>query len=77
MSFPYSIVIYVYISCSGLITSVGEERAYFLLSFTCNYVVTVRRGFLFLSVIGLGCVICNVLLLFKTDQKNQFYTKLF
>ena len=29
----------------------------FLLSFTCNYVVSVRKGFLFLLVFGVGCVI--------------------
>ena len=43
-----------------LITSVGEERAFFLLSFTCNSVVSVRVwgvGVLFLLVLGLGCVI--------------------
>ena len=29
----------------------------YLLSFTCNYVVSVRIGFLFLLVLGMGCVI--------------------
>ena len=47
----------IYVSCSGLITSVGEDRAIFLLSFTCNYVVSVRRGFLFLLVFRIGCVV--------------------
>ena len=28
-----------------------------LLSITCNYVVFVRRGFLFLLVLGIACVI--------------------
>ena len=28
----------------------------FLLSFTCNYVVSVLRGFHFLFVLGIGCV---------------------
>ena len=51
----YSIVSNLYVSCGGSITSVGEERA--KLSFTCNYVVSVRRGFLFIWVLGLGCVI--------------------
>ena len=32
----YPIVIYFYASFSGLITSVGEERDIFLLSFTCK-----------------------------------------
>ena len=42
-----SLVIYIYASCSGSIILVGEERAIFLPSFTCNYVVSVQR-FLFL-----------------------------
>ena len=37
----------LYLSCSGSITSVGEEIICLLL-FTCNYVVSVWRGFLFL-----------------------------
>ena len=41
----------------GLITSVGEERAIFLLFFSCNNVVSVWRGFLFLLVLVIGCVI--------------------
>ena len=59
MSFLYSIVSYLYVSCSGLITSVGEETANLsvMLLFTCNCVVSVRRGFLFLWVLGMGCVI--------------------
>ena len=28
----------------------------FLLPFTCNYLVSVRRSFLFLLVLGMGCV---------------------
>ena len=42
----YLIVSYLYVSCSGVITSVGEERErererelFFPLSFTCNYAV--------------------------------------
>ena len=50
-----SIVSFSYVSCSGSITSVGEERAY--LSATCKHVVSVRRGFLLLWVLGMGCVI--------------------
>ena len=45
MSYFYSIVVYLYVSGSGSITSVGEERANCLLLFTCNYVVSVRRVF--------------------------------
>ena len=37
-----SVDIYLYVSCSGSITSVGEDRANCLLSFNCNYVVSVR-----------------------------------
>ena len=48
----YSIVSYLYVSCSGSITLVVEERT----KFTCNYVVSVRRGFLFRLVLGMGCV---------------------
>ena len=53
----YSFVVYLYVSGSGSITSVGEERAICLLLFTCNYVVSVWRGFLFLWVLGMGYVI--------------------
>ena len=35
----------------------GKRELMFLLSFTCNYAVSVRRGFLFLLVLGIGCVI--------------------
>ena len=44
----YSIVTYLYVSCSGSVTLVWEVRAC-LLSFTCNYVVSSRRSFLFFS----------------------------
>ena len=52
--FSYSIVSHLYSSCSGLITSVEKERANLS---TCNYVVSVKRGILFLWVLGIGCVI--------------------
>ena len=35
----------------------GERELICLLLFTCNYVVSVRRGFLFLCVLGMGYVI--------------------
>ena len=41
--FSYSIVIYLFVSCIGLITSVGRELI-FLQSFTFNYVVSVVGG---------------------------------
>ena len=53
----YSFVYYLNVSCNGSITSVGERKLNCLLSFTGNYVVYVRRGFLFLWVHGVGCVI--------------------
>ena len=42
----YSIVSYLYISCSGSITSVGgdETELICLLSFACGCVVSVRGG---------------------------------
>ena len=53
MSFLYSTVSYLYVSCTGSITSVGEE-SYCLL---VNSLDSVRRGFLFLLVRVIGCVI--------------------
>ena len=35
----------------------GKRELIFLLSFTFNYVVSVRRGFIFLWVLEVGCVI--------------------
>ena len=53
-----SVVSYLYVKFSGLITLLGEERELrFLLSLTCNDVVSVRRGFLFLLVLRIGYVI--------------------
>ena len=52
-----SVVSYLYVNFSGLICLVGEKIAIFLLSFKCNYVVSDRRSFLFLLVLGIGCVI--------------------
>ena len=53
----YSFVVYLYVSGSGSITSVGEERANLSAVFTCKYVVSVWRGFLSLWVLGMGYVI--------------------
>ena len=50
----------LYVSGSGSITSVGEDRALeliCLLLFTFNLVFSVPRGFLFLWVLGMDCVI--------------------
>ena len=35
----------------------GKRELVCLLLFTCNYVVSVWRGFLFLWVLGMGCVV--------------------
>ena len=35
----------------------GKRELVCLLLFTCNCVVSVRRGFVFLLVLGVGCVI--------------------
>ena len=53
----YSVVSYLYVSFSRLISSVGEERAIFLLCITRSYVVSVRRDFHFFLVLRVGCVI--------------------
>ena len=51
----YSFVVYLYVNGSGSITSVGEERELIcLLLFTCNYGISVWRGFLFLWVLRMG-----------------------
>ena len=56
--FVFLNVVYLYVSRSGSITSVGEERANLSrLLFACDCVVSVRRGFLFLLVLGMGYVI--------------------
>ena len=58
MSFWYSIVNYLYESCSGSITSVGEETlnfsaiVYLFMWFQFN-----KRGFLFPLELGIGCFI--------------------
>ena len=57
MPYLYFFVVHLYVNGSGSITSVGEERANCLLLFTCNYVVSVWRGFLFLWVLGMGYVV--------------------
>ena len=50
----YPVVSYlIYESFSGFITSVGEERTFFLPSITCNYVISVRWSFLFLLALGI------------------------
>ena len=52
----YSIVSYLYVRCNGSIPTVGEERCLTAIV-TCNYVVSVRSGFLLLCVLGMDPVI--------------------
>ena len=40
--------------CSGSTTSVGEERASFLLLFICSFMVSVSGRFLILLILGMG-----------------------
>ena len=72
----YSIVIHLYVSCSVSNASAGEERAIFiLLSFTCNYVVSVQRGFLFHLVLGMGCVFyCGTHWAFNIITSDDYLT---
>ena len=39
------------------LTRLGKRELICLLFFTCNYVDSVRRGFLFLCVLGMGYII--------------------
>ena len=55
----YSIVSYLYVSCSGSVTEVGEAGANFSAIVTCNYVDNVRRTFCFPLVLGTGCNILS------------------
>ena len=70
---------YLYVNGSGSITSVGEERANLsAVFFTCNYVVSVWRGFLFLWVLGMGYVILlwhslSLPLFFSNDAAHKMY----
>ena len=53
----YSFVVYLYVSVVDQLPRLGKRELIFLLLFTCNYVVSVWRGFLFLWVLGIGNVI--------------------
>ena len=46
-----------YCAVADQLPRLWKREIFFLLSFTCNYVVSVRRGVLFLLVLGMGCVI--------------------
>ena len=49
----YSIVGYLYVRLPRL----GKKALIFQISFACKYVVLLRRGFLFLMVLRIGCVV--------------------
>ena len=51
----------------------GKRELICLLLFTCNYVVFVRRGFLFLWVLGMGYVI---LLWHSLSLPYNYFTKM-
>ena len=53
----YSFVVYLYVKVVDQLPRLGKRELICLLSFTCNYVVFVWRGFLFLWVLGMGYVI--------------------
>ena len=56
--FSYSFVNYLYVNCKGSITSVEIELIFLLLfNFTCNHVVSARRGFFSLLVLVTGWII--------------------
>ena len=38
-----------------ILPRLGKRELICLLSFTCNYMVFLRKGFLFLWVLGIGC----------------------
>ena len=52
----------------------GKRELIFLQLFTCNYVVSVRWGFLFLLVLRIGCIACVILLWHSLGHPyNNFY----
>ena len=57
MSFFCILLLVIYMEAvADQLPRLGKRELICLLSFTCNYVVSVRRGFLFLLVLGMGCV---------------------
>ena len=53
----YSFVVYLLLTVVDQLPRLGKRELICLLLFTCNYVVFVWRGFLFLWVLGMGYVI--------------------
>ena len=50
-------ILYSIVSNAYQLPRFGKRELICLLSLTCNHVVSVRRGFLFLLVLVMGCVI--------------------
>ena len=53
----YSFVVYLYVDGVDQLPRLGKRELICLRLFTCNYVVFVWRGFLFLWVLGMGNII--------------------
>ena len=52
------LIIYM-LSVADQLPRLRKRELICLLSFTCNYVVSVRKVFLFFLVLGMGCVILS------------------
>ena len=53
----WSLVSYLLYAVAEQLSRLGKRELVFLLLFTCNFVVSVRRRFLFFLVLGISCVI--------------------
>ena len=53
----YFTVSYLMLAVADQLPRFGKRYLICFLSFTGNYVISIRSGFLFLSVLGMGCVI--------------------
>ena len=53
----YSFIVYLYVKVVDQLPRSGKRELICLLLFTCYYVVSVWRGFLFLLVLEIGYVI--------------------
>ena len=52
-----SYFVFYCLAVADQLPTLGKRELIFLQSFSCNYVVSVWIGFLFLWVLGIGCVI--------------------
>ena len=57
MSIFNSIVSYLNVAVADQLPRLGKRELSCLLLFTCNYAISVRRGFLFSLVLGMGSLI--------------------